>query len=195
MLDALLYAVRNAIRSVNDGQQNIALRYDERNCEIMANGQPKANCGDIFVAVHEGPTRSTQENSLNDYYSFMVTVTQRVVVPLDRVGDQLLAKQLASNKAIAPGGISFNARCEQLRSFLHMNWGILQDANNNLVNWTPDAESVYGFSEPARYRGMETPILVGPDWFWAEEGSGMTGLKSELHFEDCRRLQAIASFT
>lgn len=205
MLDALLYAVRDGIRNVNNGIVNKALPYDHRNCEIMEDGRPKPNSGDIFVAVHQGAIRSDTDNFLNEYYSFSVTVTMRLTnVPLDRIGTEMLARQTARDRG-------FNHRCEQLRAFLHMNWGILQDANTKLVDFSkdlsplfflPGANSgstmensvVYGFCEPARFRSMEIPTVVTGDWFTADPDANVLGVKSELQFQDCRRLQPLTTF-
>ncbi len=188
MLDALLFAVRDAIRGDGFG-------YSEATCEVMPDGHPPPRCGDIFLAIHEGPTRSRADNCLDEYFDFFLTLTLRTAgVPIDRVGDQLLARNLA--RRVLPGQPkSFNARAEEMRAFMHMNWGVLQDANNNLVAFLPDAQTVYGFVEPARYRGMEVPVLQGGDWFASMPEASDVGLKSQLRFEDCRRLQAIATYT
>jgi hypothetical protein len=189
MIDALLISVRDAIRTAGYG-------YDATSCEIMDNGQPTERAGNIFLAVHQGSPRSTALNYMDEMYDFSVTLTQRVDVPLDRVGDQMLASKLAQKSAPGPGVLSFNKRADQLRAFLHMNWQILGNANNNLIAWEPDANFVYGFCEPAHYSGAEKPYLVGPEWFNAEPSPGAPiGLVSELKFEDCRRLQAIETFT
>lgn len=188
MIDALLHAVRDAIRSGG-------FDYDARSCEIMDDDHPPPRCGDWFVSVHEGPSSSQMDNALDEYFSFILTLTARVRgVPLDRIGDQLLARKLA-RRAGPKGAPSFNARIEQLRGFLHMNWGVLQDANNNLVALEPDAMNVYGFCEPARYRGADNPVLVGGEWFGAEPEADDVGLKADMRFEDCRRLQAFQTFT
>jgi hypothetical protein len=185
MIDALLLAIRDDIRKAGFGYDSPA------SCEIMDDGKPPPRAGNVFVAVHEGQVRSTNDNCLMEYYDWNITLTMRVAVPLDRVGDQLLASKLARKHG--PGQPSFNARLEQLRAFLHVNWRIgLYNANANLIEMAPPGIiSVYGFIEPARYRSMEKPVLVGPDWFSATPESGHVGLKSELRFEGARRMQAL----
>jgi hypothetical protein len=157
----------------------------------MDDGKPPPRCGNLFVAVHEGIVRSTMDNALDERYGFSLTLTMRVSVPLDRVGDQQLASRLA--RKAGPGQPSFNARLEQLRAWGHVNWTVcLTNANANLVDWSPPGTiHVYGFVEPARYRSMEKPVLVGPDWFGAAPESGQVGLKSELRFDDARRMQSL----
>jgi len=187
MLDALLFAYRDNLIAANYG-------YDLQTCNIMASPEPPPGCGRYFLAICQGGTRSENDNCLGEYFSFDATLTMRVDgVPIDRLGDQRLASKLA--RTVGPSGEpSFNARCEQIRAFFHMAWGILQDANTNLIAMTPDATTVYGFCEPARYRGMDLPYLVGGDWFGAEPDQDEVGLVSALHFADARRFQPIALF-
>ncbi len=188
MLDALLYATRDAIRDAGWG-------YDTATCDLAGpGGQPPARCGDVYVAVHQNATASEMDNALDEYLGFLLTLTMRLgKVPVYRVGDRLLASNLARRPG-PNGSWSFNARAEQLRSVHHMGWGILQDANTNLVAWEPDAVVVAGFCEPARYRGLEEPRLVGGEWFGADPESTDVGLVASLRFEDARRLQPIATY-
>lgn len=187
MIDALLFAVRDNVRDAGWG-------YDAATCEVAAEeGMPPPRC-DLFVAVHQGPTDSAMDNALDEYFGFFLTLTLRVKgVPLDRIGDKLLCSNLARRPG-PNGSRSFNARVEQLRSVHHMGWGIIQDANTNLMAWEPDALLVPGFCEPARYRGMEVPRLVGGQWFSADPDSNNVGLVASLRFEGARRLQPIASY-
>ena len=191
MIDALLFAIRDEVVNSRTG-------WDQRTCQVMGDqGQPPPFAGDWFCAVHQAGSSSEMDNALDELFDFDVTLTRRLAgVPLDRLGDQLLASRTARTMAKETG---FNARAEQLRSMLHMDWGALGDANNYLVGLFPQANVVYGFCEPARYRGMDTPRLVGPSWFMAEEPSGegldQVGLVASLHFKGARRLQAIATYT
>jgi hypothetical protein len=189
MIEALLFAVRDNLRNSANG-----FDYDERSCEIMDSGEPPPRCGAIFVAVHEDSSQSLMDNALDERYGFLVTLTMRVVnVSVDRVGDQMLARKLARKRG--PGGSpSFNSRTDAIRAFLHMEWGVLQDANDLIVALNPEANTLYGFVEPARYRGMETAQLVGGEWFSADTRAEDVGLKAELRFADARRLQAFMSF-
>lgn len=189
MIDALLYAVRDGIRAAG-------LNYDAASCEIMDDGQPPPRCGNYFAAVHGGMMRSDRDNQLNELYDFSVTLTMRVTVPLDRVGDQ----QIARNIARVPLGErqGFYAKCDRLRAFLHMNWGRVvltsqtpNSANDNLAAWATG--TVYGFVEPMRFLSMAAPVLVGGEWFSAEPDAEDVGIKSELRFGGCRRFQPITA--
>jgi hypothetical protein len=185
VIDALLYAVRDGIRRLVPG-------YDVATCEITDDGRPPPRCGNYFAAVHGGTDDSMSDNQLQEYLDFSVTLTMRVAVPLDRVGDQ----QLARNIARVPLGQrqGFYAKREQLRAFLHMSWErivlvgrVPPSANDNLAAWLTG--TVYGFCEPARYRGSEKPTLVGGEWFGSEPDAEDTGIKSEIRFARARRFQ------
>ena len=187
MLDALLYAARDGIRSAGFG-------YGRAECEITDDGRPPPRAGNVFVAVHGGRLRPGSANGRNLYelYDFSVTLTMRVTVSLDRVGDQ----QIARNVELVPLGQrqGFNAKVEQLRGFLHMNWGITvlqgqvpNSANDNLVAWSTG--TVYGFCLPAKFQGAEVPILVGTEWMGAEPESEDFAIKSELRFAGAERFQ------
>jgi hypothetical protein len=185
LIDALLYAIRD---NLLDPANGLNLKLSQAVCKIMEDGHPAPYAGDLFVAIHQGDERSTNDNVLNEYYSFIVTMTMRVTIPLDRVGEKMLAIKLARSSG-------FNARASRIKNFLHMAWGILQDANENLLNFNPDNTGiVYGFCEPARYRGKIKPVLVGGEWFSATPEADDVGLKADLRFEDCRRFQPIGAY-
>ena len=191
MIDALLFAVRDGIRAQSFGYGSADL------CEIMPDGKPPAGSGNIFVSVYETTSRSTARRNLDEYFSFAVTLTMKVTAPMGRIGDQQLASKLA--RTSTKGQPSFNARMEQLRAFLHMNWlrtvsmnQTPASANDNLGAWTPSG-NVYGFIEPAAYRGRGIPELVGGDWFAADPTDVPVGLKCEMRFDDARRMQPMTA--
>ena len=192
MIDALLYAVRDAIRAAG-------FSYGKAECEIMEDGKPPPRAGNWFAAVHGGRSHpgSANDRNLYELFDFLVTLTMRVTVPLDRVGDQQIARNVPLkdiNDVPLAQRQGFNAKVEQLRGFLHMNWRITvlqgqtpNSANDNLAAWA--SGTVYGFVEPARYRGPEVPVLVGADWMGAEPESEDFAIKSELRFADAKRFQ------
>lgn len=186
MIDALLYAVRDGIRAAKIG-------YGVAECELMDDGRPPARCGNFFAAIHDGATRSDKDNQLDERYDFTVTLTMRITVPLDRVGDQQISRNTIRTLARKQG---FNAKVDQLRVLLHMNWKMVcltdQDppsANDNLKAWSTG--TVYGFSEPMRFRGVEFPKLVSGEWFTAMPEAKDMGVKAALTFRDCRRFQPV----
>ncbi len=194
MIDALLYAVRDGIRGARIG-------YDHASCEIMDDGRPPARCGNWFVAIHGGNARSQRDNQLFERYEFSVTVTARVIAPLDRVGDQQIALNLARIPLAERNG--FNAKVDKLRSFLHMNWALVvltnqtpPSANDNIVAWSDTSvtgPTVYGFCEPMRGQiTVPIPKMVGAEWFGGDtegEGEDQFGIVTELKFRDALRFQ------
>ncbi len=188
MIDALVFAVRDWIRGSG-------LNYDQATCEIMDDGRPPPRCGNYFASIHDAMVRSDRDNQLHEWYEFSVTLTVRVVGPLDNAGTQ----QLHRNIARVPLGErqGFWAKAEALRRLLHMNWKMTvqvnqnpASANDNLSAWAPGT-SVYGFCEPARFLSADSMKLVGGEWFASDvEGDDEPiGMKSTLKFGKCRRFQ------
>lgn len=180
----MLYAVRDGIRAAS-------MNYGIAECEIMDDGKPPPRCGNWFVAIHEGQDRSTSDNQFQEYLAFLVTLTMRVTVPLDRVGDQQLSRNLARDIARKQG---FYAKRDQIAKYLHMNWARVvltgqtpPSANDNLSAWL--SGTVYGFNEPMRYRGSNIAKLVGGEWFASDPESEDMGIVSELRFDGARRFQ------
>lgn len=184
MIDALLYAVRDGIRAAGIG-------YDFATCEIMEDSKPPPRCGNYFASIHDGMVRSDRDNQLMELYSFAVTLTMRVVVPMDRIGDQLISRNMIREAARQQG---FYAKADQLRALLHMNWNFVvmrnqtpASANDNLAAWCTG--TVYGSCEPMRFLSMEFPKVVGGEWFAAEPEAEESGVKSTLVFGRCKRMQ------
>lgn len=187
MLDAILYAFRDGIREAGFG-------YGRAECEIMDDGRPPPRAGNVFVAIHGGRVRDggANDRNLDELHDFSVTLTMRVTIPLDRVGDQLIARNLELVPLAQRQG--FNARVEQLRGYLHKNWSrtvligqVPNSANDNLAEWATG--TVYGFVEPARWQGAEPPALVGAEWMGAEPESEDFAIKSEMRLVGARRMQ------
>ena len=191
MIDALLYSVRDGIRNAGYG-------YGIPEVDIQDDGHPPQGVGNIYVAVYERSSTSRAKNNLDEYFNFAICLTMRVSqVPLDRIGNTLLASKLA--RTAGKGQPSFNARMEQLRAYLHMNWTITvvqgttpASANDNIAAWTPSG-SVYGFIEPAAYTGRDKPELVGGEWFGAAPDATDVGIKCELRFDGARRMQPMTA--
>ncbi len=189
MIDALLFSVRDTIRGVGYG-------YGYQDVELTdTDGKPPARMGNLFISVYELSSRSSAVRNLDEYFSFGITLTMRATaVPRDRVGDQLIASKLA--RKAGKGNPSFNARLEQLRGLLHMNWQMTcltgqspASANDNIAAWSAGTP-VYGFVEPAHYSGMDKPSLVWQDWFTADPQDGdAVGIKAEARFDSARRMQ------
>lgn len=174
--------------------------YGKAECDLADDGKPPPRAGNWFVSVHGGRAQPGPANArnLDEVYSFSVTLTGRVTIPLDQIGTNLIARNVplvdASGVPLAQRQ-GFNAKVEQLRAYLHMNWTITvlqgqtpNSANDNLVAWA-SGSNVYGFALPAAFRGAEVPTLVGGDWLGAEPDAQDFALKSELSFGGARRFQ------
>lgn len=194
MIEALLLAVRDTIRTSGLG-------WNETNSEIMGDGpsgagQPPPDVGKWFCAIHQGPQSQDMMNAKNTYDSFTLTLTARIDgVPIDRIGNVLLAGQVASSQARK---LNFNARARWLSDILDMDWYGIGDANNWMRKIEPDAPVIYGYCEPAHFTGMSDVQLVTGDWFYAKPpesgGNFYQGIKADLSFEGARRLQPIARY-
>ncbi len=185
-VDALLYAVKDVILEQPFG-------WDRTTCDIMADGHPAPRTAGWFCAIHQGGQRGDMMNALDEYYGFTLTLSVLLAgVPPDRVGTQLLAKNDALTLAREVG---FNARAQQLKVFLHMNWYVIGLANQYLCQMFSGSYQVDGFCEPCHWSDMTDPKFVGGEWFAAEPNHPNAGITAEIRFDGARRLQAIATYT
>ena len=197
MIDALLFAVRDGIIAANIG-------YGAAECDIMTDGRPPPRAGNYFASVHDGESRNDAVNTLMEFFGFKVTLTMRIVVPFDKAGNQQMARNVALTLARKQG---FNAKLEQLRALINMNWRIAvlsnqtpPSANDNIAAWTPSG-TVYGFTIPQRLQGSEFPKLVYDDWFQTGDSNQATtpdanipqGIKAQLTFGKAQRMQPVTS--
>ena len=162
-MDVLLDAVRDRLRS--------ALALSAVECDVCPDGMPNPNCGQRFVSVHGASVSNSQQNSLDELYSFKVTVTVRTGhKPYDRKRD---------------GGAWTLAL--KVRGVLHMSYEVrsLALAANGEVD----------FVEPPCFLSATQLPAKGPDWFWAEptgSSSDPTGIAIELSFGKARRVTYLA---
>jgi len=160
---------------------------------VQADGHPPPKNAGWYLAIHQDGERGDMLNALDEYYSFVLTLTKTVDgVPRDRLGDKLLCNRLARTLAKETG---FNARAQQIKTFLHMNWWVIGLANQLLVEMYAAEYVVNGFCEPAHWYDTELPRLVGGEWLSADPESADTALVAEIRFRDARRLQAIATYS
>lgn len=194
LIDALLYSVRDGILVAEMG-------YGYAECDIMDDGRPPPRAGKVFVAIHGGGSRPGPANdrNLDELFSFSVTLTMRVTAPPDRIGTAQIARGGPGMLMTLARQQGFNAKVEQLRAYLHMNWGrvVLMNqtppsANDNLQTWCADLglAEVYGFVEPMRWSGGDPmPRLVGGEWFGSDPDSEEMGIVREMQFDGARRFQ------
>lgn len=186
MIDALLFSVRDEVIAAGFG-------WDSRTCDIMADGHPPPRAVDWFLAVHQESERGDMMNALNEYYDFTLTLTKALAgTPFDRAGTQLLANTKARTLAKETG---FNARAQQLKTFLHMNWFVIGRANTLLTEMMEADQFVNGFCEPAHWDDTTLPKPVGGEWFSADPNQKNSGITCEIRFRGARRLQPIATYS
>lgn len=183
MIDALLFSVRDAILAMKKPGWD----YSYHTCEVMDDGKPKPNMGQIFLSVHQGTETSGADNSLDELFSVSLTLTMAVNIALDQIGNGLLARQTAKQNG-------FNMRCRRLCTWMHMNWSLLSLANAWLMANAGDEEFVYGFCEPLRYKRKDQPNFVGADWMGLQQGAVNIALSARMDFADARRLSAMGSY-
>ena len=186
MIDALLYSVKDCLLEADFG-------WDKTTLDIMPDGHPPPRTAGWFCAIHQGGQRGDMMNALDEYYGYTLTLSVLLAgIPPDRVGSQLLAKKELLTLARETG---FNARAQQLKAFLHMNWYVIGRANEYLLQMYAGAYQVDGFAEPAHFGTMTDPKFVGGEWFAADPNHKTAGITAEIRFEGARRLQELTTFT
>lgn len=164
-----------------------ALSLNTDQCEVMPDGKPKPDAGELFVAVHPGYWHARDIEGLEEEFGVRVTVTMRLgAVPLDRAGP--------SAQDLLDAGL--DAKCRQVMKALHLD--VSGDAWLNAVNAyisadTPNAPAT-GFVEPLRFRDGGTSEERGAEWFWAEDAEHSdppSGLSQTMQFGGAVRVQSI----
>jgi len=184
---AVMLATRDVIRR--------ALGYKATECEYVAGPEPPANCGDVFVAVHNARTASNATLSLDRTFSFTVTVTARIRVPWTWSQANVLAD--ASYDAIED-------RIEEIVTLVHANEDIRNAANLILSSGairarrTPRPSFIYAINSPPFFKGDSgEPQACDEAWFGAGRHSerGGRGQPCGMHmsadFGDINRLEPV----
>lgn len=178
---ALLLAVRDYLRN------NVPLALAE--CQVQFSAAPPPNCGERFVAVHQGYWRGIEPlEGLQEEYGISVTVTMRAAkVPKDELGANLL---------VGPTGKSLDELLERIRALLHKDKGpypVLALANTTI------GAGANGFVEPLVFRDGGQCQEKGPSWFSASAnqatGAAVCGLAQTLTFGGAKRYQTVESET
>lgn len=170
----LMNAVRERLR--------LHLLYAATDVDVGAPpGQPPPRCGKVFACIHQGPyTDSGGLMSINEAYGLTVTLTVRINEPFDRLGRDNLQK-------LTQG---VNDRAAAIRLAVHNSYEVLAIANTAL--WAATALPVGGFIEPLWCESVDTPSVVGSDWFHSEKG-GEVGFACDVRFGRARRVQSLES--
>lgn len=84
---ALALGFREFLRSpLNVGGLAIATT----DCDVMADGRPRPDCGDWFYAIHGGLRANQLQTGDESYFTLYCTISARTEQPFDRVGPNIL---------------------------------------------------------------------------------------------------------
>lgn len=131
------------------------LKYTEKNCARMINGQPAPRCGMVFVSVWSpgdvaagnastGDPRAAFQESMR----VNVTVTRRLEGPWDR-----WVKHRDELKG----------RCRQIAKLVQRD--VIDYSVTNIAKAMLGEAVSYGWIEPLTYLGTDAAQIQGPQWF------------------------------
>jgi hypothetical protein len=154
-------------------------------CDTTVDGQPPAAAGELFVSVHNGGFRNPALESRQDRHTILVTITRRVpVAPFDRVSQEIIDQIDIGLEAIADAiAAKVHTDPEQYK--------VLNRANQYLVEAAGEL-TVYGFSEPLRFRSISAPQPRSGVWFHSETNEPHAGRSITIVLTDAVRQQSIA---
>lgn len=155
------------------------LSLDVYTCDETDDGKPTPSAGPVFYGVHPGEWRNSADDSLDETYGVLVTITMRLDVPWDRAGPELLGK--------ATTGLA--ARCAALRVKVHSSY-TLMDLANTLI-----ADPANKFVEPLRFTDGGRRARRGGDWWIASGKEKYAGYSQTMTFGRARRVQLISEMT
>lgn len=146
-------------------------------------GRPHAMAGDYYVGVWSGARRTTQRphDGLDEYYSFIITVTLRIngKIPVDRLGTQKID--------CVDGADDF---ADEIRMCIDKNrFTIMADALTIIQTGYASLKPL-GLTEPARFAGDGGWRLAGPEWSWAVPDSDPANMVMDLRFDGARMVQS-----
>ncbi|OGT57669.1 MAG: hypothetical protein A3E01_02725 [Gammaproteobacteria bacterium RIFCSPHIGHO2_12_FULL_63_22] len=166
--ESLLLAVRNEIRT--------SLKYKPSECDVEFDGRPLAIAGETYIAVWPGEWSNDgqTEHFLDERHGVQVNVYLRAPkVPRDRSRNLLLDAKA-----------SVNVRCRAIMLAIHMNYAVMDAANDLLL------PSATGFHHPLRFQGCSAPQVVTGDYFYAQSES-FAGLLRTIRFGGAIRYQTL----
>ena len=156
--------------------------YTDRQCdEGPPDGQPPPTAGAFWVSVHRFTRRKVQESSSEIEYTGCLTVSERIDVPWDRIGQ----------KTIEEATLGINDRCGFIAQVMEMKQYDVMNAANTTINAL--ASGPYdGFVEPFLTYEEGALDLVSGDWFHGETEKS-AGIRKTLTFHGARRVQNLTS--
>lgn len=146
---------------------------DETLCNVMADGRPPAECGELFLSVHPGSFRGVSMEILECVHSLNITITLRTAnAAFDKLG----------LTHVTDFSLGIGELAQTLAEYIHLNQSIINLANTKI--------DIYKnrWVEPLRFSSASTPRLESGRWFHAESGIE-EAIVQTLSFTDAKRVQ------
>lgn len=198
-------AVRNYLR------ENLTNFYDDdatsiaRNCKVMYDEQPTADCGQEFIAIYGSYHQPKERNlmqALEEEFGITIAVSRKIAdVPPDYRGE-LGYTDLKLLPDVVPQDdqdrwyathVSVEARCREIVRLLmgEDRYLLMQQANALLLGGSP-------ITEPLLWIGTDPkPSTVGPDHFYSydnldPDADPIFGLTMKVYFGEAIRMQPVS---
>lgn len=167
---SLLYAVKTFIlQKFTYNNQSI----NEEICDVMPDGRPHPSAGELFISVHPGGSRGSNDEVLWAIHSVNLSITLKTGrSPVDRVGTHDMIKKRLGILEVG----------QKLIETIHMNYHILQIANSYIDN--PANKWV----EPLRFNNSPPPRMMSADWVHSTEGTDIA-IMQYISFSNAVRVQ------
>lgn len=198
-------AVRNYLRSNLTNFYGGNATDIARNCKVMFDDQPTADCGQEFIAIygdtHKPHTKNLMQ-ALDEEFGITVAVSRKIaVVPPDYRGEMGYINDKALPAAVPAADetrwdaawASTESRCRQIVKLVvgSGRYTLMQNANAILNEGSP-------FTEPLIWLGTDAaPRPVGPEHFYSyaempQDADPVFGLVMKVYFGGAVRMQPIA---
>lgn len=179
--------------------------YIARNCKVMYDEQPTADCGQEFIAIygdHHKPHSTNLMQALDEEFGITVAVSRKIaVIPPDYRGEMGYINDKLMPSAVSTGDndrwlatwSSVEGRCREIVKLIAGSgrYTLMQNANTVLAEGGP-------ITEPLLWLGTDAaPRPVGPEHFYSyadipEGADPVFGLLMKVYFGKAVRMQPIA---
>lgn len=198
-------AVRDYLRSNLTNFYGGDATFINRNCKVMLDEQPTADCGQEFISIygsyHQPHTKNLMQ-ALDEEFGLTIAVSRKIaIVPPDYRGEMGYISDKALPLNVTPADednwilswASTESRCREIVKLLagSARYSIMQNANDTLNEGSP-------FTEPLIWHGTDAaPRPVGPEHFYSfasmpKDADPTFGLLMKVHFGGAVRMQPIA---
>lgn len=144
-------------------------------------GQPPPKAGKFYVSVHRFTRQKVQESSSEWVYNGCLTVSERIQIPWDRIGQEAIDSAL--------DGI--NDRCDVVSAVMENAQYVIMNAANVIIDATTGGP-YDGFREPFLTMTEGAAEMVTGDWFHGEAMKS-AAVRKTITLSGARRIQKIGS--